>query len=257
MRGQDVARVNGWPFYSVEQLPAGERFEALILCKYDAGFAKSLRKACDRLIFDPLDCWMSEKPNAAPDDFWQWKYDRLKFDDILATSPACAETMQEALPGVRVHLLPHHADPRIDASWYDSGGPVVYAGGKHYIDRHLGDIERACRHIGRKFVGNFTRRPVDSLKGAALQLHPRFPPTDTALSRLCKPAVKIANSAAAGMPSLATPHPCVTSLDSGACLIDHHDNWERLLLRALESAPPARQPTLEEHAADLRKLIEK
>lgn len=254
MRGESVAKVLGADIIPLPTQRISKHYDVIVLVKYAVGCETLLRNACDRFIFDGLDGW-SDKPNATPEDLWRWRYKHLKFDDILATSPACLETMATSVPEARCHLLPHHADAKIDSSWYDPQGPVVYAGGQHYAARYLGDIERACRHVGRKFVGNFGRRPVDSLRGAALQLHPRFPPTDTPLNRLCKPQIKIANAAAAGCPILATAHPCVTSLDSGGCLIDHHDNWERLLMRALESSPPVLQSTLQEHAQKLRKLL--
>lgn len=255
MRGEDVARVNEWEFIDLYKLPPGKHFDALLLVKYHKGIANQIRSACDRLIFDPLDCWESDGPDSAPGDFWNRQYLNLLFDDVLATSPAAAECIATSLPNCRVHGMPHHSDPQLSRDWYDPSGPVVYAGGKRFIERHLTAIEQACRKIGRQFVINFGRRPVPTLRGAALHLHPRFPNTDSPLNRLCKPQVKLANAAAAGCPILATPHPCYSSMNAGGCHIDHHDNWERLILRALESQPPTRQPTLAEHAQEIRRIL--
>ena len=64
-----------------------------------------------------------------------------------------------ALPGVRVHLVPHHADPSITPA-YDPTGPVVYAGARRYIEAELGQIRSACRSLGRDLV-------IEAAKGDA------------------------------------------------------------------------------------------
>lgn len=255
MRGSDVARINGWHFFDLSQLPHRCHFDAVLLVKYHLGLAAQVRSACDRLIFDPLDCWESDDPRSTPQEFWSRMHNDLHFDDILATSPAGAEVLSECLPDCRVHLLPHHSDPRIVPDWYSPVGPIVYAGGENYIASQAAEIQQACDRIGRQLILDCNRRPTLSLKGAALHLHPRFPPTDSMLNRFCKPQVKAANAAAAATPILATAHPCFTSLNAGGCQIDGHDNWDSLLQRALESPSPARQPTLLEHATALRGIL--
>ncbi len=118
--------------------------------------------------------------------------------------------MREALPDrVRVHLSPHHADPRIHEGWADKDGPVVYAGLRRFAATGLERIRRACALIGKEFVvaGDFT-----ALRGASLALALRLAPYDTPLYRRCKPQVKIANALAGGLAVVATDCPAATSL---------------------------------------------
>lgn len=222
MRGVAVARELGVPFIDSREIRASDRWDALVLVKYWDEHAATLRAACERLIFDPLDCWMQTKPYANPEAFWNWTWKQLRFDAIIGTSPACIETM-EATPKRRfsVHLAPHHADPRVGPDWYDPNGPIVYAGGRQYIEAALPKLEKLPR---MRF--DFEKDAWKSLRGASLMLHVRLHPHDTPLNRHCKPQVKLENAAAAGLPILATDDPCVTSmLPTGYPVVRKIDDW--------------------------------
>jgi hypothetical protein len=171
--------------------------------------ARTLRGRCRRLIFDPLDSFYSARRGGDAVQYWKSLHDELRFDDIIATSPACQELMRRALPAeVNVHLVPHQCDQRIDERWRDPAGPVVYAGLKSFVASGLGRIEDACRLIGKRFV---LASDCTQLRGASLVLSLRLPPWDDELNRHCKPQIKLENAAAAGLPAVSTDCPAARS----------------------------------------------
>lgn len=252
MRGQAVAKAMNVPFFDCrKKLP---KIDTGILVKYPDGNALGIRKACDRLIWDALDSFSSWNKIDDPTVFWQWAAKKVMFDEIIGTSPSCVESMSVALD-CPVHLLPHHADSRCDPDWYDEDGHVAYAGGKQYVAAALESIETACRRIGRRFVGDFSRQPLGALQDAALHINLRLPPHDTPLGRTCKPAVKAENCAACGAKMLASDHPCVTSLRPEIPVIGGDESIECAILRAIESDPLSSPVTLDEHVARLLKVL--
>jgi hypothetical protein len=252
MRAETVASQLGAPFFDCRKhIP---KCRTLVLVKYDGECSTAIRAACERLIFDPLDVFSSWNKIDNPTLFWQWTRKRIRFDELIGTSPACVESMSLALD-CPVHLLPHHADPRCHEDWYDQNGHVAYAGGKQYVAAALESIEAACRRIGRRFVGDFSRQPLGALQDAALHLNLRLPPHDGPLNRLAKPAVKAENCCACGAKMLASHHPCVTSLRPEIVTIGGDNNIEAGILVALES-PPLRDPvTLDAHCQRLLRIL--
>lgn len=235
MRGEPLARhlaAKIFPPSEVEKMP---RHEVIIAIK--DGFPGGLvRSRCERLIYDPLDAFCNVPPNADPVDFWRRKYDELHFDEILATSPACRDIMQKALPKtVRIHLVPHHSDPLLNLSWASSNGPVAYAGLPQYIQSGLSQIQKACQSLGREFVAGWN---LDVLKGASLALALRRPPFATPLYRHCKPQIKIANAIAAGLRVVSTDCAAAVSLYPGLATVPANFSADQLadaLKRAYET----------------------
>lgn len=265
MRGIQTAEAMGVPFVPINEIRASDRWDVLVVVKYWAGYEQTLRAAAARLIFDPLDLFESSKPSAAPHEFWQWQQRHLRFSDILATSPACFATMEAAVSADQIHLTPHHADPRIKnnitlsgCGWYDPRGPVVYCGGLRYIESALPDLQRACGALNRLLVVNTDRDAWKGLRGAALSLHLRMPPFDTPLNRHCKPQVKLENAAAAGVPILCSPDPCVLSLRPDVPTWDGGRETLRDTLAAAIESPPLPQASavsIEQHAAKMWEII--
>ena len=206
MRGRAVARQLGVPFVDLRDISRSPRFDVIVLVKYWGTVAKTIRSKCNTLVFDPLDCFTQLGPNDTPESFWKRTRQIANWDHILATSPACRETMKSAGP---TFLVPHHADPCINADWHNPRGPVVYCGGERFITSRRNAIAETCKAMGRQLVLDFNRTAHLSLEGAALSLHPRFAPQDTPLNVYCKPQVKLENANAAGVPTLATADECV------------------------------------------------
>jgi len=269
MRGVAVADKLGVPFVDLSELSG--RYDTLVLVKYwthgkDSDYAKISRRSCTRLVFDPLDVFSGTKPDAEPSLFWSWCWNRLHFDDLIATSPACAETMETArashgdvpAPFV-IHQAPHHADPRVGPDWYNPNGPVVYAGGVRFIASALPRIQAACDRLGRRLLLDYRRDCWERLKGAALALHLRLPPEDTPLNRHAKPQVKLENAAAAGVPCLATPDPCVTSLREvrGGLTAhrEHNPDWQSLIDDSLDGDTLSNPVTLDHHCARMARIL--
>ena len=257
MRGMAVAEELGVEFIDVRKLKPFHRFDVLVLVKYFSDSqTQLLRRCCDRLIYDVLDPWSSWKihDKDVPKRFWSWVCHHLRLDDLIATSPACAKTMKKA--PAQVHLLPHHADPRIRDGWYDPNGPIVYAGGERFIRNQFPQIESACRKIGKPFVMNTTNSGWQALHGASLCLHPRLPPHDLLLNKYCKPQIKSENAAAAGLPMLATDDPCVTSLRPDVVTWKPGDDWTERMQSAIEAGPIRNPVSLEEHAKRIMQVLE-
>lgn len=194
------------PPHQLRELP---RTRTLVAIKN--GFCPTeIRNKCERLIFDPLDDFAGQSESVDPAEYWLSKFRKLKFDDILATSPACYDAMRAALPGhVQVHLVPHQSDRHINESWRNPHGPVAYSGLGCFVESGLDRINEACRSLGREFVMG---TGCEILKDASLALALRLPPYNTTMNRYCKPQIKLENAMAAGMPAVATDCPAATSL---------------------------------------------
>lgn len=250
MRGVDVARMLGVPFFDLDQdLP---EVDTLLIVKHWPRDVARLRSQCRRLILDPLDCFW-RTPAADPVPYWRSVFGQVGCDAMLATSPAAAALMRAA--GVpEVLLAPHHADPRIGRDWHNPAGPVVYAGMRCFLGTEAPAIASACTRLGRSFVVNDRHDAWRSLQGASLALSPRLWRSRTPLNTHCKPAVKLANAARAGIPCLATPDPAITTLaDVPTC--DGGENWEPAIAAALTTPPPTAQWTIEQHCELLLQLV--
>lgn len=214
MRGRAMAAALGWQFRDVAR-DRYEKTDVTILVKSPlAARREALRATCDRLIWDPLDCW-SQK-NIPPLEFWRRAIDELQPDDVLLTTPSAIDCVLLALAGhprpPRLHLVPHQCDARVEDVESNPAGWVVYAGAMQYAKFGVAAMRAACELIGRRMVFSSGDEAWRGLHGASLVLAPRLPPSAFPLNRLCKPQVKLENAAALGLAVLATDCPCVTSL---------------------------------------------
>ncbi len=209
MRGLVLSKYLSCKLVTPKQTQRMARRKTIITIK--DGFSPTIiREKCDRLIYDPLDVFCSIGTDVAPVNYWRSQFQRHNFDDLIATSPACYEVMREAVPDhVAVHLVPHQSDSRIEKSWHNPDGPIVYSGLKCFVESGLDRIQKACQLLGKEFIIGDS---YDVLKGASLALALRLPPFDTALNRYCKPQIKLANAAAACLPAVSTECPAATSL---------------------------------------------
>lgn len=255
----------GW-----ERIPATDpvrrHYDVIICVKRKFGSVPhppNVRQMCDRLIVDPLDYYVSPA-KVPPYKAWRELWKRLQFDDILATSPACWISMQTAIADLgrraEAHLVPHAADHRVAADWYDPDGPIVYCGGLVYIRRYQATIEQACKLAGKRFTFNNTHHAWRGLKGASLSLCLRLPPHDTEFNRTCKPQIKLENAAAAGLPALCSGHPCELSLRPHATVATNldADDPARLAERikaALAAGPLTSPVTLQDYLDRMREIV--
>ena len=255
MRGETLARHLACRLIHPAEVNGESRREAIVAVK--KGFdGAPIRDRCDRLIYDPLDAFCDDSADLDPALYWRARYRELLFDDIIATSPACAAIMRDALPErVSVHLAPHHADPRINASWRKKDGPIVYAGLERFIASGLDRIRLACRMVGKEFIAG---PDCDVLRGASLALALRLPPHDTALKRRCKPHIKIANANAARKAGVATDCPAATSLYPEVVTVPVDFSAAGLadaFRRALEARCPPRHHGLVEFLASMDRIL--
>jgi hypothetical protein len=261
MRGESLANACGWDFIPVHKIKASDSFDLLILVKYWDTHAAALRAAAKRLIHDPLDCWEGLKQgHQHPQEFWRWVRRRFPFDELISTSPMCRVQMQAALPACKVHLLPHHADPRIEPDWYDPDGPAVYAGAVRFMESvNCELVERLQAETQRGLFCDFSRDAWKSLKGASHAVLGRWGQTQHPLNDACKPQVKLENALQAGLPifgrldraglSLLTPRAgnrCVTVIPTDGPL------------GTLELHPAGAKPvTLADSAAGYKAIFER
>jgi len=259
MRGKPIVAASGWPVKN-------SRGKVELKNDFAVGLAVKcapppvMRQKCKRLILDVMDLWWDNRQHMRmdPKAYWQMIHGRHEFDELIATSPAVADSMRAALPGVTVHMVPHAADPRVQPGWRDPGGPIVYAGGRVFVEKYRAAITEAGKRIGRQVVFDHAHHAWRSLQGASLVLAIRLPPYATPLNQIGKPQVKIANAAAAGIPVLCTDRPAVVSLWPGladVCApVEDFTSVPKIaawLEKALAHKPPKRQFT---HAAWLEKM---
>ncbi len=209
MRGRTLEQHFQSRFVHSSDVDAMDHVETVIATKN--GFCgKTLRQRCDRLIYDPLDAFVDCGTIKDPVQYWRTQYNTMKFDDIIATSPAAMATMRQALPNdVGIHLVPHQCDPRVRLGWRNPEGPIVYSGLKRFVQSRLPVIEEACSKLGRelRLGGN-----VETLRDAAAVLSLRLAPYDSPIYRHCKPQIKLENAVAAGIPVVSTDCPAARTL---------------------------------------------
>jgi glycosyltransferase involved in cell wall biosynthesis len=255
MRGLPLAKHLDCDFVAAGQVRGMDRRNTVIAIK--SGFCpNTLRQKCDRLIYDPLDCFFASRASDDPIEYWRSIYRQMKFDDIIATSPACCDVMREALDGkAQVHMVPHPSDSRIDATWRDPAGPVAYAGLDVFIASGFDRIRQACLAVGKDFV---TGQNCDVLKGASLALSLRLAPYDTPLNRRCKPQIKLENAAAAGLPTVSTDCPAAISLHPDARFVSSTCSSSELVaaLKMAFHGPGLSRPfTIDDYLASMRRLL--
>ena len=178
-----------------------------VKCTVPATFA-------DRIIYDPLDAFFTlpydqqQHANA----FWALTAANNEFvDEVIATSPTALDMIRQAFgPQKTYHLIPHAADPRVDKSWHNPDGHIVYAGHPDFLGgrKNIELLHEAAKRAGRRLI---ISKSLTAMHGAALVLAVRLGASATKLNRTCKPCVKVANAAAAGIPVLATDDRAIIS----------------------------------------------
>ena len=263
MRGQPIKEARDWPAWdNRKEVTIDRRFDVGLAIKCDP--PPVMREMCDRLIMDVLDLWWSNHRlmKMEPARYWKSIYSQHRFDDLIATSPASQESMQLALPGVPVQLVPHAADPRVRSDWYDPNGPIVYAGARVFVDKCRSVVTEAAKYIDKRIVWDYDHNAWRSLNGASLVLAIRMPPYNSMLNRIAKPQVKVANAAQAGIPVLCTDDPAIISLWpdlADVCApvrdFDHVSKVKVWLKKALAHAPPIAQFTHQAWFQQMEQLI--
>lgn len=222
------------------QAAFSQRFDVILAVKGDFK-GEELRKKTDRLIYDPCDdFWAVHDKFRNPADYWRRRHKELKFDEIIATSPACERSMREALPSMPIHLIPHHCDDNIlNYSDTEPTQPpfIAYAGQPCFIKSKLKIIEAACQAIGMEFRTSISPKV---LIGATVGLALRCPPYDTPLNGQCKPQVKIENLAALRLRSLVTAESATLSLRPKVTSIGTKFELDELVLKILFAASQPR-----------------
>jgi hypothetical protein len=208
LRGRPVAERHDFREYNSRSKiqPGSERWDLALSVKCNA--PPAIRERADRVIFEPLDMWFeNNRMKHLPRDWIAEQYRASPFDDLIVSTLSMERAAKRVLPeSVRVHVVPHHADPRIGLDWYDPDGPIVYAGHRYFIEGHRDTMREAAALIGREIVIDETTHSWHSLEGASLVLAPRLE-ARSLLNLHCKPTIKLANASAAGIPALATDDP--------------------------------------------------
>jgi len=189
-----------------------EKYDVCLAVK--CGVPPVVRAAAKRVIWEPLDLWFSDRRAAqlSPKDWLSRMWKEYGFDELIVSTIPMKDAAERYLREVKIHFVPHHADPRIGLDWYDSAGPIVYAGMKDFLGQSgAAVIRQAGELIGREVVIDHAHHSWQRLKGASLVLAPRLS-VRTQMNLLGKPTVKLANAAQAGIPVLATDDPAITSL---------------------------------------------
>lgn len=212
MCGRPIVRELGFTeLNSRAKITVSRKHDIALVVK--TGIPAVVRQHCRRLIWYPLDIWFGDRRSAEmePVEWCRLNWEAHNFDDIIVSTMALKAAADSELTKyrVRVHLVPHHADPRVGLDWYSKDGPIVYAGQMDFIgDEGKAVIEAAARQIGKDVVFGVSH---ECLKGASLALAPRLL-LRTKLNVLAKPTVKIANASQAGIPVLATDDKSITDL---------------------------------------------
>lgn len=205
-----------------------------------ADIPEVVRQKAKRVIWEPLDIWFDRRREAEMNaaEWLRAKHLQFKFDEIIVSTIPMEIAAREVLRGygVRVHLVPHHADPRVGLDWYDPNGPIVYAGHSYFIKGFEKSIERAAARIGRQCKLATRTHSWKALEGAALVLAPRLASRHP-MNLTCKPVIKLANASQAGIPALATPDTATATLFFDVSTL-RYDRWndEKELSEAMAAA---------------------
>lgn len=247
MRGRPVREVLGFDEIDTRELVrlrAGANYDVALVVK--SPVPGVVRERSNRIVWEPLDLWYGDRgaQEQDPRDWVLRNWEACAFDEIVVSTVPMAEAAEEVLTsrGVRVHLVPHHADPRIGMDWYDADGPIVYAGGSGFVAPVRDQIVAAAAAIDREVKFDHAVHAWRSLAGAALVLAPRIG-LRTRMNLLGKPTVKIANAAKGGIPVLATPDPAIRTLYPNVRVAPPCDWADRHILAdhmssALRDEPP-------------------
>ncbi len=249
MRGRPIAEHLGFGLLNSRariSLPERERIDVVHAVKCDV--PPVVQEKAGRILFDPLDKWFGDRRRArmTPAEWIREEYKRNKFHDLIAATKTLERAAKENLPtSVRVHLVPHAADKRVERIGANPAGPVVYSGLGQFIEPARKSIEKACELLGRRFVVDTSNAPWSVWKAErpSLILAPRIAGRST-MNVECKPTVKIANAVAAGLPVLATPDPAIVSLyfDVRTAPVETWSEPEKLadvIAAAIEDQPSA------------------
>lgn len=240
MRGAPVADRCGWPVQTSRGRVSWDGAETCLALKCDV--PPIVRDSCRRIIYMPGDQWFEsrEQMSSEPVDWLIKKCRANKATDLILESPALAGVLQE-VDGLTVHVLPHHADPRVQADWYHPHGPIVYAGHRAFVERGRDILIAASKRLNREIVFDYSDTAWRALQGASLVIAMRYDPYATEMHRFLKPAVKVANAAAAGIPVLATDDPAITSIYDVVTVTKEQslsvDAVSAAMHRAIESGP--------------------
>lgn len=218
MRGRPLAEKFGFRVIQSRakiNLAEDERFDTALVVKSEV--PKLIRERSSRVIAEPLDLWFqsNRELDKTPAKFLADFYARNKFDDLIVSTIPMKKAAGRGIPkGVRVHLVPHHADARVGRDWHDPDGPIVYAGHRDFVAPAVEAIKAAAERLGREVVFDYhPELAFRALKGASLCLAPRLGRAGRKqLNREGKPTVKIANAAQARVPLLTTDDPSITTL---------------------------------------------
>lgn len=211
MRGNPVARATKWDVQNSRGKVMWDGADTCLAVKCDV--PPDVQKRCRRIVYMPMDQWFEsrEQMEMSPEEWLRDKCIKNGVTDLIVENPAVAE-LAIWIPEVTVHAIPHHSDPRIQPDWYDPNGPIVYSGHRCFVETGKPILQKAAEMIGRKIIWAHGDNQWAALEGAALVLAMRYPPYATDMHRMLKPAVKVANAAAAGIPVLATDDQAITTL---------------------------------------------
>lgn len=211
MRGEPVAKATGWSVQNSRGKVQWLDAETCFAVKCDV--PPIVQQNCKRIVYMPMDQWFESRQQMTtpPSEWLAAKCKQNGVTDLILESPAAA-ALAASISGVTVHMVPHHADPRVNPGWHDPNGPVVYAGHRCFVEKHEQTIAQAAERCGKQVKFCYTADAWRALEGASLVLALRYHPYATPMHRFLKPAVKVANAAQAGIPVVASDHPAITSL---------------------------------------------
>ncbi len=248
MRGRPIVEAFGFREYNSRakiRLNGRDTFDVALVVK--AGVPPVIRKAAKRLIWEPLDLWFEHREQAkqSPEEWIRKQHAANKFDEIIVSTIPMMEAADK-IPGLVVHFIPHHADPRVGndgTAWRNPSGPIVYSGHSYFVKGFEDSIRAAGKLIEREVILDHSHHSWKSLRGTSLVLAPRLASRHR-MNLEGKPTVKLANASEAGIPALATPDEAVVTLwgDVETLPTDQWSDPERLsqaMLAALKRGPSA------------------
>jgi hypothetical protein len=207
MRGMALHREFGFRIVKANELTKSTiDWDTLIAIKE---LSPVVRQHCQQLILDPNDVFFASAGKwRRAYEYWKDVSRYAKPDILIATSPACKQTMEEAFPRTKIVMIPHPCDNDLRGN-RNGAGPIVYTGQGCFIHERVEDIKKACKAIGKELVTGLHQK---LLANASMCLALRLPPYSNDLNGRCKPQVKLENAAKIGLPVLATNDPAITTL---------------------------------------------